>query len=375
MRKFTFFTLFFLICFSLFGQISDEKKLYIMPIDGYGRMKDNDYFYKQLTYEVYFQNHTVVDSQSKSNYIFKGTIEPVSGVPLKEPVKDPDKRDDYSLISERANPPVRNTPGRREFFSIEKNEDIYFIDPSGEVSSSSEVKIQQPEEGYYFILELLDTDTGEPLGRKKILFAVTDASVSKLVSIVVYDLLSNIPEPETPKRGDSRDRWLYFEASVLWMPKIYYDGYEAIDLLGLGMRLVTEVRFIDFMSLGVGAQVTQEHISVNELDLTELMLDIPISLKWVFKIDENFALEPYAGISLNNSFGNKIEPSKYSWFAGFQFGIKDKTETGMFVIDPRFIMDFSDSFLPEKNMKYKRYCIQLALGYKLGAFQKKTKTK
>jgi len=339
-------------------------------------MKDNDYFYKQLAYEVIFQYHTVVESQNRSNYIFKGTIEPVSGVPLKEPIKDPDKKDEYNIISERANPPVRNTPGRREYFSIEKSEDIYFIDPSGDVSSSSEVRIQQEEEGYYFILELLDTETGEPLGRKKILFAVTDVSVSKLVSIVVYELLSNIPIPEaTPKRGDSRDRWMYFETSVIWMPKIYYDGYEAINLLGLGIRLGTELHFIDFMSLGVGSQITQEQISVNGWEITELMLDIPISLKWVFKIDEHYALEPYGGASLNYSFGKKIEPSKYSWFAGFQFGIKDKSETGMFVIDPRFSMDFYDSVLPEKNMEYKRYYIQLGFGYKFGAFQKKTKAK
>jgi hypothetical protein len=371
MRKFTFFTLFFLICLSLFGQAVDEKRLYILPIDGYGKVKDNDYFYKQLTYEVFFQYHTVVEKQESSNYIFKGTIEPVSGVPLKEPIKDPNKIDEYGLISERANPPVKNTPGRREYFSIEKSEDIYFIDPSGDVSSSSEVKIQQEEQGYYFILELLDTETGEPLGRKKILFAVTDASVSKLISVVVYDLLSNIPEITPNKRGDSRDRWLYFDTTALWIPSVYYDGYKEINFLGFGIRLGVEFHFMEFMSLGMGIQINPEQVA----SITGIMLEAPIALKWVFKMNENYALEPYAGAAFNYSLENKIHPSKFLWFAGFQFGIKDKSETGMIIIDPRFSMDFYNSSIPDLNIEYKRYCFQLGIGYKFGFIQKRNAAK
>lgn len=364
MRKFTLFTVFFLVCFSLFGQEVDDKKLFILPIAGYGKMKDNDYFFKQLAYEVFFQNHTVVESQDKSNYIFKGTIEPVSGVPLKEPIKDPNKKDDYTLISERASPPVKNIPGRHEYFSIEKTEDIYFIDSTGDVTSSSEVKIQQKEEGYYFILELLDTDTGEALGIKKILFAVTDASVSKLVSVVVYELLSNIPDiPKVaPKRGDSRDRLLYFGTVVLWMPKFYYDEHEDIDFLGYGARLDIEYHFKDFMSVGAGLQITNE-----------FMLEVPIALKFVLKVDKNYSLEPYVGATWNSAIGDKIEPSTFSWFAGVQLGIKDKTEMGMFVIDPRFSMDFSNDSAHDTG-KYKRCFIQLGLGYKIGIIQKKTKS-
>jgi len=386
MRKFAFFTVFFLVCFSLFGQTLEEKpneyKIFVSPIAGYGREKDNDYFYKQLGYEVFFQHHIVVESQDGSNYIFQGTIEPVGGGPIKEPIPDhfDGQRESYNAISEKAFPPVKNAPGRREYFSIEKSEEIYFLDPSGgDGSASSEIKAQMEEKGYYFILEMLDSGTGDVLGTKKLLFFVTDASVSELVSIIVYDLLSDIHVvPAVKRRGDSRDRWLYFETSALWMPKIYYDGYEAMNLLGFGMKLSMEFHFISFMSLSAGAQITQEQFTVSDIELTELTMEVPVAIKFVFKIDDNYALEPYGGASWNYSIGKKVEPSKYSWFAGIQLGIKDRSETGMFVIDPRFSMDFYDSFIPNEpneNIGYRRYCMQLGLGYKFGAIQKKTKLK
>jgi hypothetical protein len=383
MRKFAFFTVFFLVCFSLFGQTLEEKpneyKIFVSPIAGYGREKDNDYFYKQLGYEVFFQHHMVVESQDGSNYIFQGTIEPVGGGPIKEPIPDhfDGQRESYNAISEKAFPPVKNAPGRREYFSIEKSEEIYFLDPTGgDGSASSEIKAQMEEKGYYFILEMLDSGTGDVLGKKKLLFFVTDASVSELVSIIVYDLLSDIPVVPVVKRGDSRDRWLYFETSAVWMPKIYYGGYEAMNLLGFGMKLGMEFHFISLMSLGVGVQITQEQIAVPAMEeIADLTMEIPAAIKFVFKIDDNYALEPYGGASWNNSVGGKIQPSKYSWFAGVQFGIKDISETGMFVIDPRFSMDFYDSSVLNGSVAYKRYCFQLGLGYKFGAIQKKTKVK
>jgi hypothetical protein len=375
MRKFAFFTVFFLVCFSLFGQTTEQKpneyKIFVSPIAGYGREKDKDYFYKQVGYEVFFQHHIVVESQGDSSYIFKGTIEPVGGGPIKEPNSDRSdgQKDNYSAISEKAFPPVKNAPGRREFFSIEKSEEIYFLDPTGgDGSSSSEILAQMEEEGYYFTLELLDSGSGKALGKKKMLFFVTDASVSKLVSIIVHDLLSDIPVVPA-KRGDSRDRWMYFETSLLWMPKIYYDGYDEISLLGLGMKLGFEFHFTRFMSLAVGAQATQEFVSA--YNVTDFVLEAPVALKFLLKIDNNYSLEPYGGAAYNYSVTGKIQPSKYSWFAGVQFGIKDRSETGMFVIDPRFSMDFFNSSILDENFEYKRCSIQLGIGYKFGFIQKK----
>jgi len=377
MRKFVFFTVFFLVCFSLFGQTAEESNginLYVLPIAGYGRERDNDYFFKQLAYEVYFQHHAVTSSQGSSNYMFKGSIEPVSGIPVKQPVNDP--ANNYSLIPEKAYPPVRKSRGRQEYFSIEKAENIYFIDSTGDVSSLSETKAQPKENGYYFILELLDSKTKEPLGKRKILYYNTDASVSKLVSVIVYELLSDIPDvpaAAAPKRGDSRDRWLYFETSPLWMPKKYYGRYNKINLLGFGLKQGMEVRFLDFMSLGVAVQITMETVGndANDDKVSDtLILEFPVALKYILRIGEKYVLEPYAGAAMNYPIIKQIKPSKFLCFAGAQFGIRDNNEIGMFVIDPRFSIDLYDSVISKKGTEYRRYCFQLGLGYKIGFIQK-----
>jgi hypothetical protein len=371
MRNFTFFTLFFLVCFSPFAQTTREIKIYVSPIAGYGRERDSNYLYKQVAYEVVFQYHTVVESQSVSNYTFKGTIEPVSGLPVKEPPAQqlPGQTDNYSLIQENASPPVKNIPGRREFFSIEDGDEIYFYDSTGG-GINSPSSVQAEEEGYYFKLEMLHSGTGEVIGAQEFIFFVTGDSVNKNVSDIVYNLLSGIHDVPV-KRGDSRDRWLYFETSVFWMPRMYYDGYESINLLNMGMKVGAELRFLSFMSLGAGVQMTQDKIVTPAENFTDLLLEVPVALKMVFKIDYNYILEPYGGISRNYSIGKKIEPSKYSWFAGSQFGIKDTSETGMIIVDARFSGDFYDSVLLAKNIEYRRYCVQLGFGYKFGVIQKR----
>jgi len=402
MRKFTFFTAFFLVCFSIFGQTSEqtseqvagqtseqkpEYKIYVSPIAGYGKEKDNDYFYKQLNYEVFFENHIVVDSPDGSNYTLRGTIEPVSGVPFKGTVSSQtdEQKDSYKAIFKKAFPPVKNAPDRREYFSIEKSEEIYFIDSKGDSGSISEISKQMEEKGYYFILELLDSRKGEVIGEKKMLFYVTDASVSKLISIIVSDLLAGIqtvPSKRGRGYGDSSDRWLYFDISALWMPKIYYEEYESMNLLGYGIKLGVEFRFLNFLSITAGGQATQEYIDVPLDGITDFMLEVPVAIKFVINIDSNYSLEPYGGASWNYSIGGNIQPSVCSWFAGVQFGIRDKSETGMFFIDPRFSMDFfpsSVSYETKNNrgriktvdVEYRRYCVQIGLGYKFGIIQKK----
>jgi len=307
MRKFTFFTLFFLVCFSLFGQTSREVKICVLPIAGYGREKDSYYFYKKVAYEVIFQYQTVVESQGGSDYIFKGTIEPVSGIPVKElRTESAGQADIYTPVPESPIPPIKNISGRREFFSIEKDDEIYFFDSTGNREITPlEAKIQTDNEGYYFKLEMIDSKTGEVIGMETVIFFVTDASVDKLVSVIVSNLLSGIPDVSS-KRGDSRDRWMYFETSVLWMPRIYFGEYESINLLGFGMKFGVEFRFLKFMSLSAGAQISQDQIDSSAANSAYLILEVPASLKFVFKIDKNYALELYGGAAWNYSLGNKL---------------------------------------------------------------------
>jgi hypothetical protein len=373
MRKFTLFIVFLLVCFSLYGQTSRELKIYVEPIGGFGREADNDYIYKRLIYEVILQYHTIEKTKYSSDYTFKGTIELVSDMPAENAIGvTAIQTDIFNPIPESPFPPVRNIYGRREFFSMQSGDELYFFDSTGTDNNlmSAENNVRKEDEGYYFNLEMIDNVTGEVLGAQNFIFITPDASVDRLISVIVYNLLSDIPDVPA-KRGDSRDRWMYIEMSVLWMPVIYYGGYEDINLLHLGVKIGAEFHFLNFMSLGLGTQVTQDKIVTPAEEYTDFILEVPVSLKGVFKITNNYALEPYAGVAWNHSIGKIIEPSLFSWFAGVQFGIKDKSELGMFVIDSRFSMDFFDSVLPAENINYQRYSIQLGFGYKFGVFQRK----
>jgi hypothetical protein len=385
MRKFTVFTLFFLACFSVFGQTSSKAKIYVAPIEGIGKEADNDYFYKRLIYELILQFHKVVKSRFDGDYMFKGTIELVSGASATDSVEPSAiQQDNYTPVPESPYPPVMNIYGRREFFSMQTGDELYFFDSTGTDNTAprsaaketdhSENDAQEEGVKYYFKLEMTDNRTGEVISGQNFIFAAVGDSVDKSISVIVYNLLSDIPDVPS-KRGDSRDRWMYFETSLLWLPRIYYGGYESVNLLNFGVKLGMELHFVSFMSVGAGVQITQEQIVTSAKTYNDLTLETPVSLKFVFNPGDKCALEPYGGAAWNYSLGNTVQPSMFSWFAGIQLGIKDKNETGMFVIDPRFSMDFYDSALPAENIKYQRYCIQLGLGYKFGVLQKIKKVK
>jgi len=371
---------FSLAYFSLYGQVVHEPKIFIAPIEGFGREADNDYIYKRLTYEVILQYHTVVKSRYDCNYIFKGTVELASGVSEEGSVEQVViQTDTNNPVPESPVPPISNGFGRREFFSMTNGDKLYFFDSSGTdntalkpaAKETAETDAQGKKEGYYFKLEMIDSNSEEVISRQNFIFITTNASVDKLISTAVYNLFNDIPDVPSMRR-DSRDRWLYLEASALWAPRMYYGGYDSIGYLGFGAKFEAEFHFIKFMSVGAGVQVTWEQI---DDDTADFLLEAPLSLKYFLKLGENYTLEPYAGAAFNYSIMSKIQPSMFSWFAGVQFGIKDKKEIGILVFDARFAMDFANSAILDKSIEYQRYCLQVGVGYKFGFFQRRDKVK
>jgi len=369
--------MFSLVCFSLYGQTSREPKIFIAPIDGFGREADNDYIYKRLTYEVILQFHTVVKSKYDSNYVFKGTIDLADEMSEESSVEQVVATDTNNPVPVSPIPPISNDYGRREFFSMVNGDGLYFYDSTGTdntaksvVRKTTPLETEGKEKKYYFKLEMTDNRTGEVISRQNFIFVNADASVDSLISTLVTNLLSDIPEGPFVS-GDLRNRWMYVETSALWTPRIYFAGYDSIGFLDFGAKLGLECHFLNFMSVGAGAQVTWEQVD----DTADFLLETPVAVKFVFKLGENFALEPYGGASFNYSILKKIHPCPFSWFAGVQFGIKDKKEIGLLVFDARFAMDFSHSSIPETGREYQRYCFQLGVGYKFGFLQKRDNVK
>jgi hypothetical protein len=381
MRKFLLFLALFLVCFSLYGQNFRETRIYVQSIDGSGRMADNAYFFRQLIYEVILQYHMVVRNQRDSDYTLKGTIEPVNGEPIYELAAIEEVQDDtYSPVPERPFPPVRNAYGRREFFSMDTVNEIFFFDTTGEdnlrappapPAKESAPSVQEEGEEYYFKLVISDSKTGEVLDNQSIVFVKTDASVRQLISTVVYDMLSGVPE--ILEHDDGRDELVFFEIGMLWLPRIYSGGYESMNTLNFGVKLGMEFHFTKFFAFGLGAQITMDRIDNDTDDFRDLQFEIPASLKLIFNLGGVLNIEPYGGISWNHSLGKLTQPSLFSWFTGLQFGIK--TGSGIIVFDPRFSKDFSDSILIEDNTEYRRLCMQLGIGYKYSVSQKRRKAK
>ena len=338
MKYFFIFAFSVLILFSLFfpqnlfSQDFREARIFIPPVSGIGTLDERTYFYKQLTYEAVTQYHSIIRMKAGSDYILKGRIEPFACL------HDP-------FIACPLHP------------RWEQDGD------SGEILE------------YIFYLELINSKTDEIIGGQYIIYKEINTTIDGMLSVLVYNMLSGIPDISLGE--DRRNRWLFLDASLLWAPRIYKAETESVYWLNFGVGASAEVQFLNFMSASVGLQFTQDWIYVSEAkneEFRDLIIDIPISIRFVFKPGDYFLLSPYGGMSYNFSVIKSTEPSAYSWFVGFQFGVK--AGPGFVTIDPRFTMDYYKSNLsPVTNdvLEYQRYMVQIGLGYKFGFIQKKKK--
>ncbi|MCL2255173.1 MAG: hypothetical protein FWC09_12090 [Lachnospiraceae bacterium] len=372
MKKLIFVVILLIITLPLFAQnkVFREARIFVPPIAGFGRPADNVFFYRQLSSEVVFMYYSLVRSQRGCDYILKATIIPFG---MEETESQGIKRP----IPENPNPPLRNYPREREYFSWEIDDDIYFYDTAGEGNYDPNVR-RTPSEPFIITddhectlrLELINNITGDALGRQQLVYAKVDASVGDLLSIIVYNMLSGIPSIE--ETNDWRDKWLFLETSFLWAPRIYTEKYESVNWINFGLRAAFEFHFTNFLSLGIGTQFVQDWIVTEKYDEghRDLILEIPIALKLVLKPAAQFVVEPYGGFAFNISLMNATIPSPASWLVGLQFGVK--AGPGMIVIDPRFSMDFSESSLVLEDKIYQRNSMQIGIGYKIGFLLKRS---
>ncbi|MCL1959181.1 MAG: hypothetical protein FWF68_06235 [Spirochaetes bacterium] len=327
--------------FSLYAQNFRELKIYVPPVAGEGAQEDNAYFYGRLSYEVAFQQHSIVRALRGSDFTLRGSI-----MTLEE------------MLSV--------TAGNSYSFYDARNEGKEAV----QAQRAAEQRQGYTGEAFVFNVELLNSATGEVKGDQYIIYNWLDSYVDGFLSTIVYNMLSGIPDIEIV--DDWRDRWLFLEASVLWAPRIYKGLYESVSWANFGLRVAAEFHFLNFLSLDVGASLVQDWVVVSaapKQEYRDLILEAPAALKVVLKPLNYLMLEPYAGISINRSLFNYTKPSTLSWFVGTQLGIK--AGPGMVVIDPRFAMDFSKSSVG--SVQYQRYMIQIGIGYKFGFFRKKTK--
>jgi len=234
---------------------------------------------------------------------------------------------------------------------------------------------------YRFNLKLQNNKTGVTLAENGLIYENLD-NVSVFTPVIVYSLLTLIPDMSSApvKNGAWRDKWLFFGFSAFWPPRLYIDDEEkqAVHLGNFGVGLHTEFQFLNFLSLETGAELTTDWLVVDEdtgdKNYQDLMLEVPVLLKVVFKPGVNFLLEPYGGIYLNFPLFGVTKPPMFSWVTGYQHGFK--AGSGALLFDFRFAMDLGkSSIVADKDLKYQRYRLSIGVGYKYGVIQKRSRFK
>ena len=324
-----FLILFILISANICAQRSREALIYVPPIAGTGATEEKAYFYKQITQEVINQFHGIVRLKYSSDFTLKCRIEPFAC-----------HHDPFIIC------PVH--PANEGFDSADEN----------------------PQNVFY--LELINSSANELIGGQYIIYTEADESLDSFISVSVYNLLSWIPDIDLGE--DIRDRWLFLGVNVMWAPRYYHSSNDSVYWQNFGLGAELEFHFLNFMSVSLGVQFSQDWIVVSRLfeeEYQDLILETPIALKFVLKPAEYFMLQPYGGFAYNFSIQGNTEPCPHTWFAGLQFGVK--LGSGFLTIDPRFTMDYYVSrvhTISESVMEYQRYMMQIAVGYKFGFFPK-----
>ena len=189
----------------------------------------------------------------------------------------------------------------------------------------------------------------------------------------IFEVVEVVEEPgEEPEPIDEdawRNKQWYLGAGVFWNPRLYYGNRLGAHLANFGSGISAEYHFLDFLAAGTGLEVTSDYFAVSTRtsdDYHNIILQIPLLIKYVWRPGENYMHLPYAGIQFNLPLFLDTTPAIVSWEAGFQFGMK--AGPGVVYADARYSMDFGSSGLhknrPNDTRRYNRYMVYLGAGYK-----------
>jgi len=304
-----------LLCasFSLYAQ-SNSAAVYVPPVTGTGsKPEDNGFFYNQLVSELTYQHFKLAKTQKDAEFSLAGTLS-----------EHPDNA-------------------------------------------------QSGVQHYVLHLALMDNKTGKSRSDGELVYEVPE-DIKDLFPSLVYTLLFTIPQESG--KDNWRNKWLFAGVSASWTPRIYTSENSSTHIASFGGGIFAEYHFLKFLSAGAGLEIASDSIKVvakEKESHTNMLLEIPVLVKFIIKPAEHFILEPYAGVHFNIPFDKTTAPPIVSGLAGFQYGVK--AGPGVVFIDPRFSMDIGESGMEEvpgvKELSFQRYIIHIGIGYKLGFFTKR----
>jgi hypothetical protein len=249
---------------------------------------------------------------------------------------------------------------------------------TGKVMPLAEVEIELPPDSeydeYVLFVELFDNAVGEAIGEQYITYAVPDQNTEDALSVIIYNLLSAIPDVIELYGEDQNwsNKFIYLNPAFVWMPKVYTGTLQSLHIAGVAGEFMVDLHVLRFLAVKIGVEVSQDWGVVNKqpnrLEFIDMIVDFPVAVAYIIRPLPYMMLEPYIGGVLNLSLHRSMVPFIVSWTAGFQVGIK--AGPGIITLDPRFSMDFGESNITELNYPYWRYTMHLGLGFKFGFIQK-----
>jgi hypothetical protein len=320
MKKRVVLLLLLRVCFSLAAQ--SGVSVYVPPVTGTGSGPEDNYlFYRLLLNELAEQNYAAAKAQNRA---------------------------DFSLIAAL-------------YPDLDENVDV-------DVDEYGELVVTQ----FFFHLELMDNKTGNVTVDGQLVYEIPSDVIS-LFPVLVYTLLSTIPRNTDNQNDEWRNMLLYAGGSAFWNPRVYFGDAQSAFFANFSGGLFAEFHFIGFMSAELGLGLAIDWVSaVRNEDYRNLVMEIPLLVKFVIKPGDHLMLEPYVGIRYNFPFYDTINTPMFSCLAGFQYGVK--VGPGVLIIDPRFTFDIGDSSLEALSgdtLDFQRYAIYIGVGYKYGFIKKK----
>ncbi|MDR2899893.1 MAG: hypothetical protein LBV20_00030 [Treponema sp.] len=217
-------------------------------------------------------------------------------------------------------------------------------------------------------LTLFNNKTGILMIEQEIIYS-TQEDLSGIFPSIMHSIFALIPAQNDAELRTNE--LLYLGVNAFWSPRTYSGIYESIYLMNFGFAVEVEYNLLDYLSLGIGAELTTDWIMASAIDSHQaVVLGIPLLVKGFFMSrSDDFVLQPYTGIQLNLSFHKALKPSLFTGIIGFQYGVR--FGPGFFYIDPRVSLDFSESRLILNDTEvFRRHIIHVGLGYKIGFFAK-----
>ena len=233
----------------------------------------------------------------------------------------------------------------------------------------------QPGSGYgVFHLVLKNARTGKLLGEYELAYVSIDEMQDAFTRLMFNMFSENIGKEMVDISGWRND-WFYAGVSFFWTPRIYSGEQVSSHLANFGGGASLEFFFHKFLSFETGMEFAPDWVVVSTLPgdyYKDMLLEIPLIIKFAVKPADKYLLWPYTGAHFNISLFRETIPTPVSLMIGCQLGMK--AGMGLVYADPRFSIDLGKSgirtLFDPYSCPYQRFILHIGFGYKYGIFSK-----